>query len=131
MSAKYEEIKSKAGKWSKRIAWILLVLGILSAIVYYVVRTYSVSDGVRTGLLYKLSHKGVVFKTYEGELHLGGSIQMNAQSVWYFSVKNEEIFKKMQAYDGKNVKLHYHELVNAFPWQGDTNYIVDDVQPVQ
>ncbi len=33
---------------------------------------YTYSDGNRTGLLQKFSHKGNMFKTYEGELVLSG-----------------------------------------------------------
>jgi hypothetical protein len=30
--------------------------------------------------------------------------------------------------EGKMVKCHYRELVNAFIWQGDTDYIVYDAE---
>jgi hypothetical protein len=130
-STKMDEAKAKTKSFAKRAAWILLALGIVAGIVYYFARTYSVSEGNRTGLLFKISKKGYVFKTYEGQLHLGGSIQMSTQSVWDFSAKNADIYQKLQQYEGKNVSLHYNELVNPFIWQGDTKYIVDDVKPVQ
>ena len=97
---------------------------------YYFWRTYPKSEGTRTGVLFKVSKKGYIFKTYEGQLHLGGSAMMTQQSVWDFSAKDNAVYQKLQQYEGKTVKCHYKELVNAFVWQGDTDYIVYDVEPV-
>jgi hypothetical protein len=79
-------------------------------------------------MLFKISKKGAIFKTYEGQLHLGGSTILTTQSTWDFSVKNAAVYQTMQQFEGKNVKLHYREMVGAFPWQGDTNYIVYQVE---
>ena len=130
-NAQIDTAKTKTKTFLRRAAWILLVVGILASIGYYVARTYTVSEGNRTGLLFKISKKGIVFKTYEGQLHLGGSIQMSPQSVWDFSAKDASIYQKLQQFEGKNVSLHYNELVNPFIWQGETKYIVDGVTPVQ
>jgi hypothetical protein len=131
INTQLDAAKVKAKVVFRRIAWIALILGIVSAAGYYFARTYTVSDGNRSGLLFKISKKGIVFKTYEGQLHLGGSIQMSSQSVWDFSAKNEAVYQQLQKYEGKNVSCHYRELVNPFAWQGDTKYIVDSVTPVQ
>ena len=131
INTQLDAAKVKAKVIFRRIAWIALILGIVSAIGYYFARTYTVSEGNRTGLLFKISKKGIVFKTYEGQLHLGGSIQMSPQSVWDFSAKDASIYQKLQQFEGKNVSLHYNELVNPFIWQGETKYIVDGVTPVQ
>lgn len=130
-NAQIDTAKTKTKTFLRRAAWILLVVGILASIGYYFARTYTVSEGNRTGLLFKISKKGIVFKTYEGQLHLGGSIQMSPQSVWDFSAKDASIYQKLQQFEGKNVSLHYNELVNPFIWQGETKYIVDGVTPVQ
>ena len=130
-NAQIDTAKTKTKTFLRRAAWILLVVGILASIGYYVARTYTVSEGNRTGLLFKISKKGIVFKTYEGQVHLGGSIQMSPQSVWDFSAKDASIYQKLQQFEGKNVSLHYNELVNPFIWQGETKYIVDGVTPVQ
>lgn len=131
MSQQMEQAKVKAKKIARKTMWVVLVIGLLAGVGYYFVRTYTVSDGNRSGILFKISRKGIVFKTFEGQLHLGGSLQMTEQSVWDFSAKNTEVYQKLQQFEGKNVTLHYRELVNPFPWQGDTKYIVDDVHPVQ
>jgi hypothetical protein len=131
MNLQLDNAKTKAKSFFRKFLWLLLAVTLVGGTAYYFIRTYTVSDGNRAGLLFKISRKGIVFKTYEGQLHLGGSIQMSDQSVWNFSAKDAEVYQHLQQFEGKNVTLHYRELVNPFPWQGDTKYIVDDVKAVQ
>jgi flagellar basal body-associated protein FliL len=126
-----EETKAKAKSIGKKMAIILIVLSILTSVGYYMYRTWNLSDGTRTGVLFKISKKGVFFKTYEGQIHLGGSNIMSNQSVWDFSAKDESVYGEIQKFEGKNVKLHYKQLVDPFPWQGDTEYIVYKAEAVQ
>jgi hypothetical protein len=131
MSIQLEEAKQKAKKIAKKTLWIALILLLVSGSGYYIYRTYTISDGSRTGTLFKVSRKGVVFKTFEGQLHLGGSAIMTQQSVWDFSARNGDVYQQLQTLEGKTVKCHYKQLVDPFPWQGDTEYIVYKVEAVQ
>jgi hypothetical protein len=128
MAAQLEQAKKTAGKYLRRTLWVLLTSLALFTAGYYFWRTYPKSEGTRIGVLFKISKKGYVFKTYEGQLQLGGAQMMTQQSVWDFSAKNAEVYQKLQDMEGKSVKCHYKELVNAFPWQGDTDYIVYDAE---
>lgn len=131
MSTKFDQTKATARKIFRRFLWIAFAGFLLFSTGYYCCRTYPKSEGTRTGVLFKISKKGYLFKTYEGQLHLGGSAMMTQQSVWDFSAKNQNVYEKLQQFEGKMVKCHYHELVNTFVWQGDTDYIVYDVEAVQ
>lgn len=122
------QAKVTAKKFAFRTLWIVLIGSVVAFTGYYFWRTFPKSEGTRTGQLFKVSKKGYAFKTYEGQLHLGGSAMMSPQSVWDFSVKNESVYSEMQQFEGKIVKCHYKELVDAFPWQGDTDYIVYKVE---
>ncbi len=107
-----------------------IVLLILAGFFYWKYY-YTYSDGNRTGLLQKFSHKGNVFKTYEGELILS-SIQSNnnmalASEKFLFSVADKPLAEKMMGLEGKRVTLHYHEKNGSLPWRGDTNYLIDSV----
>lgn len=124
MSVQFEQAKAKAKKVGKRMLLLIVIAAALMGSGYVVWRTYTVSEGTRSGLLFKISKKGYVFKTYEGQLHLGGSMMLTPQSTWDFSAKDESVYQQLQKYEGKNVTLHYREKVDAFPWQGDTDYIV-------
>jgi len=130
MSIQLEQAKITAGKFARRAVWILSIGLVVFMAGYYIYRTYTISEGTRTGTLFKISKKGVVFKTYEGQLHLGGSAVMTQQSVWDFSAANGAVYNTLQNYEGKIVKCHYKQMVHAFPWQGDTDYIVYEVEAV-
>lgn len=127
----FEETKVKAKSFAKKMMWILGISVILFAAGYYFYRTYTVSEGTRSGTLYKISKKGKIFKTYEGELLLAGSVLMNKQSTFEFSAADSKVYSNLQNFEGKNVRLHYKEKVNAFPWQGDTDYLVYKVEEVK
>lgn len=116
----------KIGYWGLLIAVVLIVgLG-------YFKYGFTYSKGYRAGLLQKFSEKGVIFKTYEGEIILS-SVQSTANVAlasekFFFSVDDVEIARKMEVNQGKSVVVHYKEKNGALPWRGDSNYIVDSVR---
>jgi hypothetical protein len=131
MAIEVDTLGSRIGNMFRKILVILIFAGIASMTVYYFYRNWTISEGTRTGILYKISKKGRIFKTYEGELMLGNSPMMTKESIWYFSVENKEVYQEMQQFEGKNVKVHYREKEDTFPWQGDTDYLVYDVQLIK
>lgn len=130
-----QEGKKKIVSGVKRILLILFALAILGSAGYLWACSWTYSEGTRAGTLTKISSKGVVFKTWEGQLNLGGFQQSAAEGVvgniWEFSVRKREVFEKLQNYEGKQVKLYYKERYKAMPWQGDTNYFVVNVEEVK
>jgi hypothetical protein len=85
----------------------------------------SYSDGDRVGYLQKLSRKGWVCKTHEGELAMT-TIPGVAPTLWNFSVWNDDVAKTLDGQMGKRVVLHYRELRYVpTTWLGETNYFVD------
>lgn len=93
------------------------------------------SEGYRTGVPIKVSKKGVLFKTWEGELNVGGlasSPEGAIPSTWEFSImakENEVRTNIEEAIDnGKRVKLYYREKYIALFWKGDTKYFVYRVE---
>ena len=107
---------------------LLVVLLLFGYWKYY----YTYSDGYRSGLLQKLSHKGNIFKTYEGELVQRSIVSTGnvgiASEKFYFSVASDSVAKSMQNFEGKNVKLHYLQKNGTLPWRGESEYIVDKVE---
>ena len=100
---------------------ILIIAGYFT-FVYYV----SYSEGYRAGKLVKFTYRGVVFKTWEGELSQGVS---DAQR-FEFSVekKEKEVIQQLKDLQGKLVKLTYKERFATFPWLGDAKYFVTKVE---
>ncbi len=114
------------------VAFVLMLLGVASYIIFG-----SYSDGYRAGRIMKISHKGHIFKTYEGMLDIGGlqSGEDNgaATTVWNFSVKDKEVVAQIDdAVDnGYSVKLYYHEKYYHFFFWGDTKYFVYKVDKIK
>jgi hypothetical protein len=122
----------KAGGFKKFVRWftfiLLVILGLFGYWKYY----YTYSDGYRSGLLQKLSHKGNIFKTYEGELVQRSIISTSnvgiASEKFYFSVASDSVAKSMQILEGRNVRVHYLQKNGKLPWRGESEYIVDAVE---
>lgn len=131
MAIQFDQVKEKARRIARRIMWITLAGFLLFGIGYYFYRTYAVGEGSRSGTLVRISKRGWVFKTYEGQLHLAGSVMMTTQSTWDFSAESSVVYAQLQQYEGKPVKCYYHQVVNSFPWQGDTDYLVYKVELLQ
>jgi hypothetical protein len=92
---------------------------------------FTYSDGSRAGLLQKLSHKGTIFKTYEGEMILS-SVQSNnnvplASEKFFFSVNNKRVADQLNGMQGEFIVVYYREMNGTLPWRGESAYIVDSV----
>lgn len=110
----------------------ILVYGILAIVLacsaYIAVLYYATfSDGTRTGELIKFSHKGYIFKTWEGELSQG----LSGSQKFAFSVMDNhpEVIEQMKINQGKFVKVEYIERYGTFSWWGETNYYITKVTP--
>lgn len=102
-------------------AFVLMFLGYF-AFVYYV----PYSEGVRAGELIKLSRKGVLMKTWEGEISQG----ISGAQIFSFSVldKDDQVITDLKEFQGKYVKITYVERYITFAFWGDTRYFATDVQ---
>ncbi|MBN8566572.1 MAG: 6-phosphogluconate dehydrogenase [Flavobacteriales bacterium] len=111
----------------KRIFVKSIVLFLLLFLGYFVfIFIVPYSEGYRSGELIKFSRKGMVFKTWEGELSQG----ISGAQIFSFSVspKKEEVLQKLEDLQGRYVKLQYIERYKAFPWWGDSAYFIIDVE---
>ena len=117
----------------KIIIVILLLLGIGTFSFFYW-GTYS--EGVRAGVIMKLSHKGAILKTYEGQLNMEGfgATKSNNQfsQTWEFSVEKDlqDVIQKLEdaSLSGERVNLHYIERYWKVPWRGETKFFIRDVE---
>ena len=116
--------------WKLIVASVILIPILLFAIYTAVVLNWSYSEGERSGVLYKLSHKGWVCKTWEGELNLTPGAA--APTIWAFTVRDEDVVKQINEAMGKEVSLRYSEH-SGIPTRcfGETNYFVDGLRVIQ
>lgn len=111
---------------------LIISVGIIVAIfllVYAFIYFVPYSEGVRSGELIKISRKGVLAKTWEGEISQG----ISGAQIFAFSVldKDGEAIEKLKEYQGEYVKLEYVERYATFFWLGDTKYFVTKVEKEQ
>ena len=106
----------------KKFLFITLAVLIVGFSAYYAfIYFVSYSQGYRAGELVKFSKKGVLFRTWEGQIS-----QEATQPLWNFSVQDNEpeVIEKLKNLQGQNVKLTYKQRFKTFPWLGDTHYFI-------
>jgi len=124
---------SKLVKRTKKLMkWTLYILLIVLVILVYFRYFYTYSEGYRAGLLQKFSSKGVIFKTYEGEMILS-SISSNkdvalASEKFLFTLTNKDLARQFDTIQGDMVIVHYTEKMGRLFWRGDSKYLVDSVR---
>ena len=125
-------VKRKSGTGRRILSIITLVL--LFALAFFVWWRYffTYSDGFRYGLLQKVSRRGSLFKTYEGEMILS-SVRGNANvpiasEKFYFSITDKTVAQKLETLQGHDVTVHYKQKNSAAFWRDDSEYIVDSVK---
>lgn len=106
----------------------LLVIVLLVAAYLAVVLNWSYSSGERAGWVQKLSHKGWLCKTWEGELSLV-SMPGASPEKFLFTVHDDAVAEQINKVMGKRVALHYEEKV-GLPTScfGDTRAFVTGVR---
>ena len=111
----------------KKIVGIIVTVAGVLLIGYFLIVYYATfSNGFRSGELIKITHKGVMFKTWEGEISQGVSESQH----FNFSVESseKEVIQLLKDFQWKQVKLTYKERFATFPWLGDTKYFVTEVE---
>jgi hypothetical protein len=133
------ETKPVVSKWTlikKKVKKILYLFAILLFIILggiiFMKYFYTYSEGSRVGLLQKFSRKGLVFKTYEGEMILssvtGGNNVVIASEKFLFSVTDKDLAVCLDSLQGRDVVVYYKQKKKALIWKGDTPYYVDSVR---
>lgn len=114
-------------KW---LLWlVILPLLLLAAYVWFVLN-WSYSTGERAGYVQKLSKRGIVCKTWEGELALV-TMPGTVAEKFFFTVWDDAIAEKINQSIGQRVALEYDQHIgiptNCF---GESQYFVKGVRVV-
>ena len=126
----------RAKRWILRTFALLLVAVIVILAAWtWVALSFSYSMGERAGYVQKISKKGWIFKTWEGELAMA-NLPGAMPEVFHFSSREDAVAKQLQECLGRRVRIKYEEHVGIpLNWFGDTPYfvvgmeLVDDAQP--
>jgi hypothetical protein len=111
------------------LASSLIALAALFALYTWAALNWSYSEGERAGYLQKLSHKGWLCKTWEGELLLS-SMPGAIPERFLFTVRNPAVVQQLQAAMGQRVQIGYQQH-RGLPSTcfGETEYFVEKVIP--
>ena len=126
------DIKSKVKSIFKKVVFATVIIG-LAILSFFYFGTYSRGD--RVGKIVKVSEKGFLFKTIEGQLNVesfGAVRSQNAFSETFeFSIRKSDsaVIDSLKAAmtSGKRVNIGYVEKYWLIPWRGDTKYFVREV----
>jgi len=103
-----------------KIILVILLLGVILGYWFYF-NVYSA--GERKGTLVKLTKKGNVFKTIEGEMWLSCRQVVNADK-FYFSVADPALSDSLMNMQDECVQVSYKQYRRKLAWRGDSEYVV-------
>lgn len=102
------------------------------------------SQGQRVGVVNKISEKGLIWKTKEGQLSLEGRTstgEPTGAGIWDFSLDRQakhgenvdSLYSLINQYmeQGDRVKITYNEPLATWPWRASTTYLVQSVEPLE
>ena len=119
------------GKWKVTAVLFLVVLPLAAFALWVTVAlNFSYASGERAGFVQKLSNKGWVCKTWEGELALANGPNVMPE-IFRFTVRSDKVADAINSSLGKQVKLTY-EQHKGVPTQcfGETEYFVTDINVI-
>jgi hypothetical protein len=112
------------------VAIIVAVLVLLAGTTWITLH-WTYSDGERAGYVQKLSRKGWLCKTWEGEMAMV-TMPGTVAEKFYFTVPHEAVAGQINVSVGQRVALHYeqHKWI-PFSCFGDTEFFVTGVHVVE
>lgn len=106
---------------------VVIALAVFAAYIW-VMMHWSYSEGERAGFMQKLSSKGWICKTWEGELSLV-ALPGAAPEKFLFTVRDDAVAAKINQLVGQRVALNY-EQHKGLPTScfGETEYFVSGIR---
>jgi len=123
-------VRKKRNKALIALLVLLLVPAVIIALWIWVALGYTYASGERAGYVQKISKKGWICKTWEGELAMA-NLPGTMPQIFSFTVRNDSIANVLEKNIGKQVSLTY-EQHRGIPTTcfGETEYFVTRVQRI-
>src|SRR3954465_3408878 len=122
--------KKKHHRLATLLVLLLLVPAVVIALWIWVALGYTYASGERAGYVQKISKKGWLCKTWEGELAMA-NLPGTMPQIFTFTVRNDSIANVIEKNIGKQVSLTY-EQHRGIPTScfGETEYFITRAQRV-
>jgi hypothetical protein len=123
-------VKKKRNKVLIALFILLLIPAVIIALWIWVALGYTYASGERAGYIQKISKKGWVCKTWEGELAMA-NLPGTMPQIFAFTVRKDSVAEILEKNIGKQVSITY-EQHRGIPTTcfGETEYFVTRVQRV-
>lgn len=115
--------------WGKMLLGTIVIVPIAGLALWTLIAMgYSYSSGERVGYIQKISKKGWICKTYEGEIAMV-NVPGQIANTWQFSVRDDSVAALITKAQGQRVGLTYkqHKGVPTACF-GETEYFVSGVR---
>ena len=125
------EVHTQKRHWT---LWLVMIGLILPATVLagytWITLHYAYSSGERSGYVQKISNKGWICKTWEGELAMT-TVPGTAPQIFQFTVRDDATAHRIEQLAGQRVALAYQQH-KGVPTSclGETEYFVTGVRPI-
>lgn len=131
MSSAVGRLTAARGAAALRVVATVFVLAILAIAYFWAVLGWNYSTGERAGWVQKLSQKGWICKTWEGELSMV-AMPGSTPEKFLFTVRDDAVAESINRLMGRRASMHYEEKV-GLPTScfGETRYYVTKVTPVE
>ena len=122
-------------RWRRKVVFLLLTIIVLPIVIFalwaWVTLGYVYSTGERVGYVQKLSKKGWICKTWEGELNMVSPPGSVTPQIFNFTVPSDSLAAVLEQDMGKRVSLTYEEH-RGIPSScfGETGHFVSNVRIV-
>jgi len=115
----------------KVLVWLLIIAALGLVGFTWVTLHWSYSEGERAGYVQKLSKKGFLCKTWEGEMAMV-TMPGTVAEKFYFTVWSDAVAAQLNANVGKRMALHYeqHKWIPTSCF-GETEYFVSEVRVME
>ena len=119
------------GSVARWLFGLLIVFVLLFAAYTWLVMSWSYSVGERAGYVQKISKKGWICKTWEGELALVTMPGTGAEK-FFFSVRHEATAERINRSIGRRVSLDYEEHIGVpSSCFGETGHYITGVKIIE
>jgi hypothetical protein len=130
MSGSEAPVVSTLNRVAKFGLILIIVSALLISLYLFAALHFSYSEGERAGFVQKLSKKGWLCKTWEGELALV-SMPGAVPEKFYFTVQDDKIAELINKQVGTRVALVYAQHKGLFnSCFGETEYFVTDIKAI-
>ena len=120
-------------RWVLRLVRSLLWVGVAALVLvvayFFAAYHYAYSRGESVGYVQKISHKGWVCKTWEGEQVRALAAVPSVPEKFAFTVRDAAVVDQINAHIGQKVVLEYAQHKGLPSCFGDTEHFVTAVRP--